>query len=158
MPISRRFFLRAGTLVALGAAAQSKLARVVVGKTTGGGTNAVSGFLVPAASMDDPLTYYTKSTFEAYLNSKFKLRQGDGSSSTVTLIKVVDGAPAPSTDAVQVGNSECFTLVFSLGKRLPQATYTVDHAALGTFKLLLVPSGMPGATPQLDAVINRLYS
>jgi hypothetical protein len=158
MPISRRIFLRAGTMVVLGAAAQSKLAKVVVGQKSGGLVDAVSGFRVPAASMDDPLTYYTKSTFLAHLNSKFRLRRGDLSSSVVTLIKVVDNAPSQSKVAAQVGSSECFALIFSGGKRLPQDTYTVEHGALGTFKLLLVPSGKPGGVPQWDAVINRLYS
>lgn len=157
MPISRRIFLRAGTMVVLGAAAQSKLAKVVVGQKSER-VDAVSGFRVPAASMDDPLTYYTKSTFLAHLNSKFRLRQGDSSSSVVTLIRVVDNAPSQSKVAAQVGSGECFTLVFSGAKRLPQDTYTVEHGALGTFKLLLVPSGKPGGIPQWDAVINRLYS
>lgn len=159
MPISRRIFLRAGTMVVLGAAAQSKLAKVVVGqKSSGGRVETVTGFRVPAASMDDPLTYYTKSTFLAHLNSKFLLRQGDSSSSVVTLVEVVDFAPTQLKVAAQVGNRECFSLVFSGVKQLPQDTYTVEHGALGTFKLLLVPSGKPGGVWQWDAVINRLYS
>lgn len=159
MLISRRIFLRAGTMVVLGATAQLKLAKVVVGQKSGGSRmDTVNGFRVPAASMDDPLTYYTKSTFVALVNSKFRLRRGDLRSSVVTLVKVVDNAPSPSKVAAEVGNRECFALIFSGGKRLPQDTYTVEHGALGTFKLLLVPSGKPGGVPQLDAVINRLYS
>ena len=131
MPISRRIFLRAGTMVVLGAAAQSKLAKVVVGQKSGGGrVDTVTGFRVPAASLDDPLTYYTKSTFLAHLNSKFRLRQGDSSSSVVTLVEVVDFTPSQSKVAAQVGNRECFSLVFSGGKQLPQGTYTVEHGAL----------------------------
>jgi len=163
MPISRRIFLRAGTMVVLGAAAQSKLARIVVGqKSSGlvssGLADAVSGFGVPDASMDDPLSYYTKSTFLAHLNSKFLLRQGDSSSRVVTLDKVVDNAPSESKVPAQVESGECFSLIFSGAERLPQDTYTVEHGALGTFKLLLVPSGEPGGIPQWDAVINRLWS
>jgi hypothetical protein len=159
MPISRRIFLRTGTMVVLGAAAQSKLAKVVVGQKSGQGVDTVTGFRVPAASMDDPLTYYTKATFVAHLNSQFRLRRGDSKSSVVTLVEVIDFTPSQQRKiTAQVGNRECFSLVFSGGKQLPQDTYTVEHGALGTFKLLLVPSGRPGGVPQWDAVINRLYS
>ena len=159
MPISRRIFLRAGTIVALGAAAQSKLAQVVAGQKSGGGRmDTVTGLPGLAASLDDPLTNYTKSTFVAHLNSKFRLRQGDSSSSVVTLVAVVDYVPSPSKVAAQAGSGESFSLVFSGGKQLPQDTYTVEHGALGTFKLLLVPSGNAGGVFQWDAVINRSYS
>jgi hypothetical protein len=162
MPISRRIFMRTGTMVVLGAAAHSTLAKVVTGQKSSGRAEGSAGFCVPAASMDDPLSYYTKATFMAHLNSKFRLRQGDSSSSVVTLVKVVDFAPSQGRVAVKAGgqadNRECFSLVFSGVKSLPQATYTVEHGSLGTFKLLLVPSGKAGGTPQLDAVINRLFS
>ena len=159
MPISRRIFLRAGTMVVLGAVAQSKLAKVVVGQESGAGRmDTVTGFRVLAASLDDPLTFYTKSTFLGHLNSKFRLRQGASSSSVVTLVAVVDYAPSQSKVAAQAGSGECFSLVFGGGKQLPQGTYTVEHGALRTFKLLLVPSGKAGGVHQLDAVINRSYS
>ena len=158
MSISRRIFLRAGTMVVLGAAAQSGLAKAVVGQKSGGRVNTVTGFRVPAQSMDDPLTYYNKATFVAHLNSQFQLRQGNSKSSVVTLVEVIDFKPSQNKIRAQVGNAECFSLVFSGTKQLPQATYIVEHGALGTFKLLLVPSGRPGGVPQWDAVINRLFS
>ena len=159
MPISRRIFLRTGTMVVLGTAAQSKLAKVFVGQKSGGGRmDTVTGSRVLDASLDDPLTYYTKSTFVAHLNSKFRLRLGDSSSSVVTLVAVVDYVPSPSKFAAQAGSGECFSLVFSGGKQLPQGTYTVELGALKTFKLLLVPSGKAGGVRRWDAVINRSYS
>ena len=61
MPISRRIFLRTGTMVVLGAAAHSKLAKVAVGQKSGrGGMQTVTGFRVPAASLDDPTQYKTQ--------------------------------------------------------------------------------------------------
>jgi hypothetical protein len=158
MPISRRIFLRTGSLVVLGAAAHSTLAKVGIVRKASGPAGATSGFRVPAASMSDPLAYYTKSTFMAHLNSNFRLRGGGSSGSDVTLVKVVDFMPAPKKVTAQADNRECFSLVFSGVTPLPQDTYTVEHPSLGTFKLLLVPSGRPGGVPQWDAVINRLYS
>jgi hypothetical protein len=158
MPISRRFFLRAGTMVVLGAAANSRFARVASAQKTHGNLSPVNGFGVPAESMNDPLTFFTKSTFAAQLNSKFRLRSENSSSVVVTLVAVNDLAPAPARlKAPLVGGQECFSLIFS-GKRLPQGTYTVEHGALGTFKLMLVPAGKQGSVAQMEAVINRLYS
>ena len=159
MPISRRIFLRAGTMLALGAAAQATLGKVAAGQKLHEDVATVTGFRVPAESMSDPLTFFSKSTFSAQLNSQFRLRQGDAGSWVVTLVAVNDLAPSAAKvkGKVVVGGRECFSLVFS-GKRLPQGTYTVEHGALGTFNLLLVPSGKPGSVPQLEAVINRLYS
>lgn len=157
MPISRRIFLRAGSMLALGTAASSKFAKVAFGQTPHAGEAVVMGFRVPNASMNDPLTFFTKSTFSAQLNTKFRLRQGDATA-VVILTAVNDLAPpAASVKGPVVGGRECFSLVFS-GKYLPQDTYTVEHGALGTFKLLLVPSGKQGRVPQLEAVINRLFS
>lgn len=159
MPISRRIFLRTGTMVVLGAAAaHSKLGKVAAGQKLREDVVTVTGFRVPAESMSDPLTFFTKSTFSAHLKSKFRLRQGDSTSAVVTLVAVNDLAPAAAKVRGQVvGGRECFSLIFS-GKELPQGTYTVEHGALGTFRLLLVPSGKKGSVPQLEAVINRLYS
>jgi hypothetical protein len=163
MPISRRIFLRAGTMVVLGAAAQATLAKTVVGqKSSGVRMDAVTGFQVPEGSLTDPLTYYNKATFVAHLNSDFQLRRQNSSTSVVTLIKVVDCGPSKSklnrNRTAQVGNAECFALVFQGVTQLPQDTYTVEHGALGTFQLLLVPSGKRTDVPTLEAVINRLHS
>ena len=104
-----------------------------------------------AGSQDpnDPLANYTKATFISYLNSVFQLHPVSGIVA-VTLLKVDDMAPPKG--------GECFSLLFRGGSRaLGQDTYTIDHAALGTFKLLLVPVGTDdnGAQGYL-ATINRL--
>jgi hypothetical protein len=158
MPISRRIFLRAGTMLALGATAQTLLPQTIVGQGTRRKTPVVSGFRVPPASLNDPLTYFTKATFMAHLNSQFKLRQENSSSSIVTLVEVVDSKSTRKRVTAQVGSNESFMLLFSGEQQLPQATYTVEHSALGIFKLLLVPAGRSGDKLQLCAVINRSYS
>jgi len=42
------------------------------------------------------------------------------------------------------------------GAPLEQNTYTLSHEWLGTFPLLLVPSGLPGPQPTCTAVFNQL--
>jgi len=145
-------------MLALGTAASSKFAKVAFGQKSDDSEAMVMGFRVPNASMNDPLTFFTKSTFVAQLNTRFRLRLGRSISVIVTLVAVND--LMPTKDKVTgpiVGSRECFSLIFS-GKELPQGTYTVEHGALGRFQLLLVPSGIQGSKPQLEAVINRSFS
>ena len=51
---------------------------------------------------------------------------------------------------------ECFALLFA-GPRpaLPQATYAVESAALGSFSLFLVPVVSPPDRQHYEAVFNR---
>ena len=103
----------------------------------------------PSAVPFDPLANYSKATFISYLNSVFQLHTVAGVVG-VTLLQVDDLAAAK--------DGECFSLLFRGGSfALGQDTYTVDHPALGTFQLFLVPSGSDdnGAQGYL-ATINRL--
>lgn len=95
------------------------------------------------------LAYYTKATFESYLNSVFQLQTAN-ETVALTLIEVTD-MPAPK-------GGECFTLRFRGGKQsYPQATYTLVHPSLGTMQLLLVPAGFDRqAVWESVATINRL--
>jgi hypothetical protein len=154
MSISRRIFLRGGTIVVLGAAAQSALGKVALAQMSRGGVNTVRGFRLPNGSTGDPLAYYNRATFLAHLNEKFQLRMGN-SSWEVKLAQVID-FKGSQTNPIEGG--ECFSLVFSGAKQLSQGTYDVEHTTLGAFKLFLVPSGKVGGTTQSDAVINRLNS
>jgi hypothetical protein len=143
MPDSRRKFLKAGLLAALFAAVPLKNVRGQ--KWTDQSDNPGAGSQDP----NDPLANYTKATFVSYLNSIFQLHTVSGIVA-VTLLKVDDMAPPKG--------GECFSLLFRGGSRgFGQDTYTIDHAALGTFKLLLVPVGTDdnGAQGYL-ATINRL--
>jgi len=140
---SRRIFLRTGLLAALFAAVPFKQTFGQSWKNRDGNP----GETPPAQS--DPLGNYSKATFKSYLNSIFQLHTVAGIVA-VTLLQV-DDMPAPK-------GGECFSLFFRGGSRaLPQNTYTITHASLGTFALLLVPSGSDqnGAQGYL-ATINRL--
>lgn len=143
MSDSRRKFLKLGMLATLFAAAPLKNALGRGWKDLDADPSAVD------PDDDDPLANYTKATFVSYLNSVFELRAPSGSVA-VTLFQVED-MEAPT-------NGECFSLLFRGGSEaLPQNTYTVEHAALGTFQLFLVPTGADsnGAQGYL-ATINRV--
>jgi hypothetical protein len=101
----------------------------------------------------DPLAYYTQATFTQYINSIFRLH---GSRTVdVMLEKVEDTLPAMVT---RTGGRESFVLHFRGGDvQLPQDTYTVEHPALGNFRLFLVPGGADeNGAQSYVATINRL--
>jgi len=156
MTISRRIFLRSATMVALAETAQAKFTQAFGQKLGGKRLTTGTGFRTPAANMAEPFTYFTRSTFAAHLNSTFQVRQGVGSNTAIMLVEVNEWRPKSAKLEVQVGGRECFSLIFSCPKKLPQASYTVEHGALGTFSLLLVPTGKQGEVTYLEAVINRL--
>ena len=97
----------------------------------------------------DPLANYTEATFRSYLKSIFQLHTTQGIVA-VTLLQVDDMTASKG--------GECFTLLFRGGARAQrQDTYTLVHAALGTFQLLLVPTGTDQNGAQgYVATINRL--
>jgi hypothetical protein len=138
MSISRRIFIKMASIAAITAGIVGKSALVAFAQDTGA---------------TDPLAYYTQATFTQYINSIFRLhgfRTVD-----VTLERVEDTLPATVSRS---GGRESFVLHFRGGAvQLPQNTYTVEHPALGTFKLFVVPNGADENGAQgYVATINRL--
>ncbi len=149
MSITRRRFLKAGTLVALASAIPLKVAGQQIRKGNDG--NPIDQSKDVAA---DPLSHYTRATFESYLNSIFRLYAG---STTVDLALVEVMDLIPGTSNPQTGR-ECFSLLFRGGSvALPQHSYKLEHPSLGTFQLFLVP-GKPddNGAQSYVAIINRL--
>jgi hypothetical protein len=144
MAISRRRFMSVGTIAAIAAGVCLKpslntLAQDLIGQF--------------GASTTDPLSNYTQATFTQYVNSIFRLR--GRVTVDVTLMKVQDTLPV---NVSRAGGRESFALHFRGGDiTLPQDSYQVEHAALGTFMLFLVPSGADENGAQgYVAIINRL--
>jgi hypothetical protein len=147
MSISRRKFLKVGTLVALSAAIPVSVF----------GQNRKDGDGNPVDQQPiqlDPLAHYTRSAFSSYVNSIFQIYTGY-SVVEVALAEVDDLMPAGSTPA---NGRECFSLLFRGGSvALPQNTYRIDHPSLGSFKLFLVPGSPDDVGAQsYVAIINRL--
>ena len=150
MSITRRKFLKAGTLVALSAAIPLKAAGQQQPRKVNDG-NPIDQSKDVAA---DPLSQYGKSAFSSYLNSIFRLYTGY-STIDVALVEVKD--LAPGADTAKTG-AECFSLLFRGGSTvLKQNTYRIEHPSLGTFPLFLVP-GKPddNGAQSFVAIINRL--
>jgi hypothetical protein len=135
MSISRRIFLKVSTIAAVAAGMSLKPSVSILGQDP----------------PSDPLSNYTMATFAQYVDSVFSIR---GSTSVeVTLTEVKNTLPANESGS----GRECFVLHFRGGSTaLRQKTYTIEHAALGTFSLFVVPGGPDANGAQgYTATINR---
>jgi hypothetical protein len=146
MSISRRKFLRAGTLVALSAALPiSVLGQSFKDRDGNPGDQ--------QTAQPDPLAQYDRAAFASYLNSIFQIYTGY-SIVEVALSEVKDLQPAQTPR----DGKECFSLLFRGGSvALGQNTYRIEHPSLGSFELFLVPGGPDKVGAQsYVAIINRV--
>jgi hypothetical protein len=156
MSISRRRFLRAGSVAALAAAVPLKGALSVAGQGIRKDRDGNPSDGVPDGIVNSPLFYYTKAAFSSYLNSTFLVQAVALGTIEVTLTQVRD--TASGSVASQAGQ-ECFSLLFQSrgSSALRQGTYGIEHAALGSFALFLVPGGPEANGGQsYVAIVNRL--
>ena len=156
MVVSRRDFMKRGTLVVLATGVSSSVTDLAFGQQTDSGrSDSGQGFPIPYESRLDPLNYFTKATFEANLNTVFRINAGASNAVGLKLIEVSDIGPVPDQT---VAGRECFVLRFSgpLNQPLPQRTYLLEHDALGSFDLFIVPGKKDKKGQYYHAVINRL--
>lgn len=143
MPTSRRKFLRTGLLAAAAVMLPAKYVFGQSWKERDGNPGQTE------TAQSNPLGNYSKATFNTYVNSVFQIHTSGG---------IIEAALTQVEDMRAPRGGECFTLLFRGGSRpVRQDTYVIVHASLGTFALLLVPSGADqnGAQGYL-ATINRL--
>jgi len=158
MVVSRRDFMKRGTLVVLATGATLSIPDLAFGQQTGTGRpGQVKTQTVPSQSRPDPLNHLTKAAYEANLNTVFRIPLGASKAVGLTLIEVTNMGPVPDKT---VAGQECFALKFSgpRGRPLSQGTYRMEHAALGRFDLFIVPGGKDKKGLYYQAVINRLNS
>lgn len=151
MAISRRKFMKAGTLVILSAGVPLK---------------AVAGELATPASVGTfkgghlgDLHALTQAVFAAQLNTTFSVGTGASPSVRMKLVEVNDLRSAKVKESPAMRGRECFSLLFT-GPRdasLKQDTYRVEHSALGKFPLLIVPIGESRQGFLYEALFNRLH-
>lgn len=113
------------------------------------------------AQTEDPLTGVTAETFAAWIGSQFRATLNRQPAGTLTLLSVTTVEPKSGTTAtakvVASPAMTSFVLRFSkTGAPLTQETYTLDHDWLGTFSLLLVPSGAHTTPATCTAVFTLL--
>ena len=113
------------------------------------------------ADTENPLAGVTAETFAAWIGSQFRATLNRQPAGTLTLLSVTTVEPkSVTTSAAKVVTSSAttsFALRFSkTGAPLTQETYTLEHEWLGTFPLLLVPSGAHTTPATCTAVFSLL--
>ena len=115
-------------------------------------------FKVPFEAQRDPNFYFTRGTFQPYLNGVFTLSAGRNSVEA-TLVRITKHTPSPGSSKVtrKWRPTEGFTLVFQAEGKLTDLTsvYDVEHGALGKFALFLTYREGPRGEHFYEAVFNR---
>ncbi len=147
MGVTRRRFIEMGTLGAVSTAVAlegvSQLTPALLGAASPNQKQSGSGALLANATAD---------TFLPWVGSTFDVYSKSPRPALFVLVEVKNSS-SPSGTA----SKPCFSLRFQAlsGDSLPQGTYTFKHSVLGSFELLVVPSG-PGMQPMYyTAIINH---
>ena len=93
--------------------------------------------------------HLTRQMFEKNRDTKFWLEDAEGSRAALDLVEVRNGQAPP--------RYEVFSVIFrgEADRIHPQRTYTVEHEAMGSFDLFLVPVGRDPHGVLYEAVFNR---
>jgi len=150
--------MKAGAMVAATAFVPLGLAKTAAAQQSkdGRSASAASGKALNKGQINR-ISYYNKSTFTPYLNSKFRVHLNSSKAIAITLVGIEDFSNSQET--LRAAGDECFTLQFDgpSGRAFGQQTYEVEHAALGRFSLFIVPVGMRTGKGEIsyEAVFNR---
>lgn len=151
MVVSRRSFIKRGSLLVLTAGVSLGFADRVYGRDAE--SSPTHDNLTATDNTPAPFNY-AKATFSPHVGTIFRVYYPNSSYAvTTTLISISDIGPKP--DRTQAGR-ECFVLKFRGTETLRQNTYQVEHAVLGRFDLFLTPAGKNKQGVYHEAVINRL--
>jgi len=146
MSLSRRKFLRAGTLVAIAAG--------IPLKTLMGQTITQSSALLPTSGRLNAGFNLNREIFARHLNTMFSFSRNNFVGVGVKLVEVNDLTPKTAATG-----KECFGVVF-VGPRnspLRQDTYSVTHKSLEKFEMLVVPMASRKEGIYYEAIFNRLH-
>jgi hypothetical protein len=161
MNITRRKFLRVGSISALLAGVNLSPARIIFGQQKGASLGKGS-LAIPYEAKTDPVFYFTPDSFASYVGSTFRVSRGKGIAFDATLVAVADLKAQTQARArafrAEVQTGQCFALSLRAGERdtLSQGTCKIAHAALGHFSLFIVPGSSSADGTSYTAVINHL--
>ncbi|MCM3905169.1 MAG: hypothetical protein ND866_26030 [Pyrinomonadaceae bacterium] len=158
MSVSRRKFIKSGTLTALSASLVFKAAESAFGQKSKP-DRPISKFEVPYEARQNPIIYYDRVTFEPYVGGTFIGRDARGRTIELRLLRVTEYKPNPSTRITTGGtrDTDSFSLTFNASRSLPPFTsiHAIEHPVLGKFDLFLQRSDDSGQIIY-QAVINHL--
>ena len=161
MNVTRRKFLRAGSACALLAGLGFDPSNLVYGQSKRTPPGHKKVYDIPYESKTDRAFYFNRDTFAPHVGTDFRLfQQGARKGYGLRLETVFDNQAQLKSRRLKAHGGECFSLYFRgpASEDLPQATYRLEHAALGTFSLFLVPGRVDESAGVVvyEAVINHL--
>ena len=157
MAVSRRKFLKAGTMVSLSAVIPLKSVVSVLGQQAG--TEPTGLFKVPVESQADDLL--TEDNFSRQLYSKFQIYTSPLTSIDLQLIDVTHlDASFTKDTAARAPKLDSFSVLFRGPRKtaLESRTYRITHDQMGTFDLFISPVNDNKKQRLYQAVFNRFRS
>jgi hypothetical protein len=155
MPISRRFFIKLGSLAAISAGLMSGAGLLAFGQK-----RSRENPDIRIHGRRDLLYYAKQETFEPYIGSIFRARGARGEVLDLQLVSVTAYKPNPLTKitTARARETDSFALLFSAPGELPPFSNmpALYHAALGKVELFLSPKGTKDGMYLYEAVINHL--
>ena len=156
--LSRRNFLRSGTLTALSVGLAASAGRKVLGQIQK--QNPALDFPLPDSASADTLFSYTRSAFENAIGTTFTSPDARARAVNLTLVSVKGFQINPKTIMATKKSrpTDCFALSFSSQRSLPElpSVYSLSHPVLGKFDLFMTHRKTASGTIFYDAVINHL--
>ena len=159
MTVTRREFLKTGTIVGLTATASVGAAGPGVGdilRLTG--DDLTKGYPISVDARLDPLYRFTRARFLENLNTTFRFFNSVFRHVDLKLVQVKEINPLAGRAIAPESEKDCFSLTFigPLNTPIEQGTYTVAHEQLGKFEMLVTSLGPTRFTTRYEAIINRL--
>lgn len=147
MLTSRRKFLKSGAMASVAAGFILNRAKLAFGQKNADASGKSpqgrqTNFEIPYEAKTERAFYFTRSTFEPYMQTEFRATVGPYKVVRLKLVKVEDRTPRPAKGSTQKISGECFALLFEASGELStlQQTYVLEHDALGKFPLFLTPA------------------
>lgn len=158
MAISRRFFLKSGTLTALAAGVALNPNQLAFAQRSTQGTNL--GYQIPITAQQEPTYMFTRATFDPYVGSIFQAPNARGRMVNLTLLSATTNKPSANTkiSTRKAIETDSFSLLFKASEPLPPFTsiHKISHPSLGKFDLFLTPHSQEGKALMYEAVFNHI--
>lgn len=160
MAISRRFFLKSGTLTAIAAGVAFSPNRLAVGQKRALSTNPGSpnfGFQIPTTAQQEPTYMFTRATFDPYVGGIFQAPDAQGKMVSLTLLSVTTNKSSAKISNAIARETDSFSLMFKAARSLPPFTsiHKISHPSLGRFDLFVTPREKDGEF-YYEAVFNHI--
>jgi len=155
--LSRRNFLRSGTLTALSVGLAVGAGRKVFGQIQK--QNPALDFPIPDSVRAEPLFHYTRAAFENAIGTTFTTPDARGKAVNLTLVSVKAFTSNPNTRLTtkKPRPTDSFSLSFNASSALPEFTsiYTLNHPVLGKFDMFMTIRKTASGAIFYDAVVNH---